>query len=54
MKTFLVSVIIDAEVSVEAENETEAREIAENEVHSSSNGEIMVSDVEVVGVEEFD
>lgn len=54
MKTFLVQVLIDAEVTVEAENEQEAREQAASEVHFLSNGEVDISDVDIVSVEEFD
>lgn len=50
MKTFTVSVTVDLEISVEAEDEREARESAENEAYSLGD----VSHVDVVCVEEAD
>lgn len=54
MTVFNISVTIDAEITVEADNEREARETAENEAYSLSNGEVNIDSVDILSVEEFD
>ena len=49
-KTFVVSVVIDVDICVEAENETEARELAQNEAYGLGD----VSNVDIMNVEEAD
>lgn len=50
MKTFMVSVTLDIDIPVEAENEAQAREFAQNEAYSLGD----VSSVDVQFVEEFE
>lgn len=47
MKDFLVQITITAEVSVEAEDEKEAREIALDEAHMLNGSSVMIDEVEV-------
>lgn len=49
-KTFMVSLTVDIDISVDAENEAQAREFAENEAYSLGD----VSSVDILLVEESD